>query len=142
MDANADFSSRIARIHGLNPSISAMDKTQKIDKSDVSHAEFQAMSSAFLGEHYNQQKLKEVEEVQAVFRKKNAEYYRRFKEKKIDASEYVDLYNGLVRRTFSACEHILGAVDFVRLFGAKPDQLGALIDKAEFVRAQENSTPP
>jgi len=99
---------------------------------DIRHAEFLAMTGAFLGDDYDANKLGQVESLQIehdqfVFRCAN-----QLTEGTLSRIEYARLVNEHLRRTFDSVERVLGPEDFKRLFGADPEHAGGLIDENEF----------
>ena len=134
MSLEEEFDRRIAAIHGLgDPSTS--DGTTGESLMDIRHAEFQAMTDVFLGEDFDQTKLRQVEALQIALHSRQAELYRLYEAKKIGSEEYVDSFNTLLEETFKKCEDVLGQEDFLKLFGAPRSQLAGFIDKETFLNA-------
>ncbi len=133
MDLEQEFDRRIAAIHGLSNPHSANRQTGG-NPVDVRHAEFQAMATVFLGDDYDQAKLKQVESLQIALHKHQAVLSQRYTKDDISPGEYVNSFNALLDSTFAKCEEILGQKDFLRFFGAPRHEIGGFIDREAFLR--------
>lgn len=128
---------RLAEIHGLDCSINGKPREKtKEAKMDVRHDEFQAMADVFLGENYDRTKLEAVEGLQIALRQQQETLLERYKGGQMAPEQYVDEFNKGLLETFASIERVLGARDFLRLFGAPIDQLGGYIDKETFLREE------
>ena len=125
MSALEIFDLRIAAIHGLGGAGG--------DVMDVRHEEFMAMADAFLGQHFDRTKLAKVESLQIALHEAQADLYEALESHRIDRTRYVDEVNNVHNSIAQQCEAILGASDFVKLFGAPPAEIGAHIDKEVFL---------
>ncbi|HEV8714702.1 MAG TPA: hypothetical protein VGX03_17965 [Candidatus Binatia bacterium] len=134
MSLEEEFDRRIAVIHGFGDP-HASGYTTGESPMDIRHAEFQAMADVFLGEDFNQTKLRQVEDLQIALHARQAELYRLYETKAIRPEDYVQSFNVLLEETFRKCEEILGQEDFLKLFGAPRSQLAGFIDKETFLNA-------
>lgn len=100
---------------------------------DARHEEFFAMADAFLGPEIDREKLAKVESLQLALDEEQAKLCDELDSHRIDGSRYVDQANALHARVALQCEAILGAADFLRLFGASPSEVSAHIDKEIFL---------
>ena len=107
MKLEEEFDKRIAALHGGTGE----------SPMDIRHAEFQIMADVFLGEDFDQTKLRQVEELQVALHLKQGELVQRYEAGKIRAEDYVQSINALLEETFRQCETILGQEDFLKLFG-------------------------
>ena len=136
MDLEREFDRRIAAVHGLdNPARDASIIEE--GAMDIRHAEFQAMTSVFLGDDFDGGKLWLVESLQTALHDRQAELYRLFEAKELDPEEYVESFNTLLADTFAACEVILGTENFLKLFGAPCSELAGFIDREAFLQANQ-----
>lgn len=125
MSAFQIFESRIAvthRPHGAGGGV-----------MDVRHEEFMAMADALLGPHFDRVKLAQVEQVQLALHDAQASLARELDCGRIERARYVDEVNQLHVNIAQQCESILGRADFLKLFGVAPFEVGAYIDKEEFL---------
>ena len=104
---------------------------------DVRQAEFQAMADVFLGENFDQAKLKQVEDLQITLHNEQATLYQRYEAQEIGPDEYVELFNAMLVETFDKCEDVLGPENFIKLFGVPRSELAGFIDKEAFRQAQQ-----
>jgi hypothetical protein len=125
MSTLAIFDLRIAAIHGLGGGGG--------DVMDVRHAEFLAMADAFLGHGFDRAKLARVESLQLALHAAQADLDQALEGRRIDRSRYADEVNRAHSAIARQCEAILGASNFVKLFGATPAQIAGLIDKEIFL---------
>jgi hypothetical protein len=125
MSALEIFDLRIAAIHGLG-GVGG-------DVMDVRHEEFMAMADAFLGHGFDRAKLAKVESLQLELHAAQADLDKALEGRRIDRSRYADEVNKTHRAIARQCEAILGASNFVKLFGVTPARLGGLIDKEVFL---------
>lgn len=100
---------------------------------DVRHEEFMAMADAFLGRRYDRAKLAKVESLQLALQEAQADLHQALASRRIDRSRYVDEVNRIHSSIAQQCEVILGASDFVKLFGATAAEIGGHIDKEVFL---------
>lgn len=100
---------------------------------DVRHEQFMAMADAFLGPHFDRVKLAQVEQVQLALHDAQASLARELDSGRIERARYVDEVNQLHANIAQRCESILGRADFLKLFGVAPFEVGAYIDKEEFL---------
>ena len=128
MDKGLEYQKRIAAIHGLDG-----QEADNQDPVDVRHAEFQAMADVFLGEDYDQAKLREVEGLQIIVHEKQAELYKNYIAQEIGPEAYVDSLNGLVDTMFTEMEGILGQDDFEALFCMRRSQMQKMVNKKRFL---------
>ncbi|MCI0421453.1 MAG: hypothetical protein L0387_03650 [Acidobacteria bacterium] len=105
---------------------------------NIRHAEFQTMADVFLGEGCDRAKLEQVEKLQTALHQQQAALYQRYSQEELGAEEYVTLFNTLLDNTFTECEEILGAQDFLKLFGAPRHELGGGIDREAFLRSHQS----
>lgn len=136
MKPEEEFDKRIAAIHGLNNSAS-YPQSVGAEALDSRHAEFQAMAEVFLGEDFDQAKLGRVESMQIALHEQQAVLYRRYETGELSPKKYVELFNTLLDCTFEVCETILGAEDFLKLFGCPRSELAGFIDKEAFLQAHQ-----
>jgi len=132
MSLEEKFDKRIAAIHGLGDPIAKSGGTGE-SPMDIRNAEFQAMADVFLGEDFDQTKLRQVEELQITLHLKQSELAQSYEAGKIRAEDYVQSVNALLEETFRQCENILGQEDFLKLFGAPRSQLAGLVDQETFL---------
>lgn len=125
MSALEIFDRRIAAIHGPGGAGG--------DVMDVRHEEFMAMADAFLGQGYDRAKLAKVESLQLALQEAQAGLYQALSSHRIDRRRYVDEVNRIHNAIAQQCEAILGASDFVKLFGATPAEISGHIDKEVFL---------
>lgn len=125
MTAIDDFDLRIAAIHGLAAGGG--------DVMDVRHEEFMAMADAFLGTEFDRDKLARVESLQLALHEAQSKLGKELDAHRIDGSRYVDEANALHVGIAMQCQAILGAEDFVRLFGVSPLEIITHIDKEIFL---------
>lgn len=136
MNQELEFDRRIAAIHGLDRTAHAASNIEE-SAMDIRHAEFQAMTSVFLGDDFDRGKLWLVESLQRALHEQQAELYRLFQTHELAAEEYVESLNALLADTFAACEVILGTENFVKLFGAPRSELAGFIDRDAFLQANQ-----
>ena len=129
MNREEEFERRLALIRGLGTPIPTDRSPIAKTPVDHRHAEFQAMAEVFLGEDFNQRKLRKVEDLQIALHSRMAELCHQYGAKKIEPEEYVASFGTLLGETFRKCEEILGQEDFLKLFGAPRSQLTEFIDK-------------
>ncbi len=132
MSLEEEFDRRIAAIHGLGDP-NTNDGTAGESPVDIRHAEFQAMADVFLGEDFDQAKLKQLEELQIALHLKQEELAQDYEAGKIGAEDYVESVNALLEEDLKKCEGILGQGDFLKFFGAPRSQLTGFIDKETFL---------
>jgi upstream activation factor subunit UAF30 len=125
----SEFARRLAEVHSNN----GTDK-------DVRHEELQAMFDTFLGDDFDANRRKRVEQLQIHLFQQQARLERALTAKRISAEKYVDSFNNLLAGTFRECEKALGTRDFAQLFGAPTDRLGGYIDKAAFLKQARPKT--
>lgn len=138
MSPEREFDRVIAAIHGLdNPPRDGTNIEESTEEStmDVRHAEFQAMASVFLGDGFDPTKLGQVEDLQIALHKQKAELYHRYEAEELGPEEYVESFNTALDDTFAKCEAILGAENFLKLFGAPRSELAGFIDREAFLQA-------
>lgn len=138
MNLEREFDRRIAAIHGLDSTARAGSNIEE-PAMDTKHAEFQAMTSVFLGEDFDGGKLWLVESLQTALHDRQAELYRRFEAQELDPEGYVESFNTLLDDTFAACETILGTENFLKLFGAPRSELAGFIDREAFLQANQRA---
>lgn len=136
MNLEREFDSRIAAIHGLDSTARAGSNIEE-RTMDTRHAEFQAMTSVFLGDDFDRGKLWLVETLQTALHDRQAELYRHFEAQELDPEEYVESFNTLLDDTFAACETILGTENFLKLFGAPRSELAGFIDRETFLQTNQ-----
>ena len=148
------FLKKIQEIHGLTPDFNPLMSPQSCKKinpqnatpfcfkpsmkkhhstKEIRHNEFQALTEAFLGKHYDQEKLRLVEQEQTNLDDLRSQLIKKYKSKKLTPEDYVDQVNRLILETFKKIEKILGAKDFLKLFAADPEHAGGYIDKDLFL---------
>lgn len=135
MDLEKQFHERIAAIHGLNR-MNAIDENPGPTR-DTRHEEFQAMADVFLGSDYDRVRLERVESLQVTLDRDHASLLRRLDAGELSPEEYVEAFNGKLSSMFEWIEKTLGADDFVKLFGAPPNELGGFIDKETFLQSRQ-----
>jgi len=134
-----EFDERIAEIYAV-VEMRRRNRPLRVDEMDLRHQEFQAMADAFLGENYDRQKLRAVEDFQIELRESQGELLENYQLGGMSAEVYVKLFNDRLGSAFEACERILGQADFVKLFGAKRAELGGFIDKEAFLAAERRDS--
>lgn len=125
LNALRNFDLRIAAIHGLGGAGGEV--------MDVRHEEFMAMADAFLGQRFDRTKLAKVESLQLSLHQAQADLCKALESHRIDRNRYVDEVNKIHNFVAQQCEEILGASDFVKLFGATPAEIGSHIDREVFL---------
>ena len=101
--------------------------------SDLRRKEFRAMAETFLGEEYSDNRLQEVESLQAELYDWRAKWLTMLEAGQIEPSHYVTMFNSKLDAVFRRCEQILGKKDFLELFGAPVEELGGYIDEEIFL---------
>jgi hypothetical protein len=139
MDLNKEFTRRLAAIHEL-------DKDEVItaeeNSIDIRNEEFQAMADVFLGEDYDKQKIRKVDDLQIYLHKQQARLCQYHDAGKLSSEVYVRSFNSLLSDVFKKCEAILGQEDFIKMFGGPPSEVGGFIDEEVFFADQDGHKPP
>lgn len=104
---------------------------------DVRHEEFVAMTEAFLGPDYDEEKLAQVESEQLVLQQTQARLADDLAKQRIGPSEYLNQVNKVHAKSAQRCESILGAEDFQKLFGVPASEIGPYIDQEVFMQTVE-----
>ena len=94
------------------------------------------MTGAFLGDDYDQAKLKQVEDLQRSMDERRSTLADQLQRAEIGPEDYLDSFNGSAREMFAAIEEILGPEDFVKLFGTPRTEMGDVIDRQVFLQEQ------
>ena len=136
MNLEWEFDKRIAAIHGLDH-VRVGGRQIGGNTMDVRQAEFQAMADVFLGENFDQAKLKQVEDLQITLHNEQATLYQRYEAQEIGPDEYVELFNAMLVETFDKCEDVLGPENFIKLFGVPRSELAGFMDKEAFRQAHQ-----
>jgi GNAT superfamily N-acetyltransferase len=118
------FDRRITALHAAGMGGAVMD---------VRHEEFMAMADAFLGQGFGRAKLAQIESLQFALHEGQAELSKALAANLLEPTDYVDAVNRLHARTAQQCETIVGAHNFLMLFGVPPAEAGAYIDKEQFL---------
>lgn len=132
MDSDYEFEERINAIHRPHNPVRESPAIGETTM-DVRHEEFQAMADAFLGEDFDKSKLAQVESLQIALHEYQVVFFKRYQNGELRPEEYVDHFNYLLAVTFEACESILGAKEFIHLFGVPPSEIIGFIDKDAFL---------
>ena len=119
------FDSRIAVLH--------MQACAGDADMDVRHQEFMAMAETYLGPQFNHAKLARTEALQVTLHEAQGVLAGVLQRGQIDRRQYFDELNALQVNIAKRCEAILGAENFIKLFGVSPAEVGATLDKETFL---------
>ncbi|UWQ44398.1 hypothetical protein [Leisingera aquaemixtae] len=113
MDNLLEYNNKVSLIYG-NPG--------KINQEteSLSHHEFVARTSSFLGKDYDSKKLQQVEDLEALMRFQHEQLCRRSDAGDLSASEFTRNFATILQSIYSVIEVILGEEDFLTLYGSKP----------------------
>src|SRR4051812_21170472 len=91
-ELHAEFRRRISEIHGIRGP-DRDEAPDMIDKPDVRHLELQAMVDVFLGEDYDPDKVRMLEELQIDLRRQHSSLYQKLRRHEITPEAFFDATN-------------------------------------------------
>lgn len=129
MHSEREFDRRVAEIH--------FGRAEPDDSTaialDARRAEFRAMATAFLGDSYDDDKLRRIETIHVNMLDQQLKLVEQYNRDIIGPADYVDCFNALAFENFAAMQAVLGREDYLKLFGPLPDKSQGFIDRDAFL---------
>jgi hypothetical protein len=133
--AEEAFERRIATIHGPNRDPMGKEESGGVGM-DARRAEMLAMIESFLGLDYDRLKVIRLLELQDLLHERQGQLLQAYESRRLPPKQYVARVNALLRQDLEACERLLGAEDFNRLFGCDIDEAQGYIDLEAFLSSE------
>jgi SWIB/MDM2 domain len=99
------------------------------------------MFDACLGADYDAERRRHVQNAQLDLFREQRDLYNALRHGAISPEVYVDRINTVLRETFEECQVVLGASDFVKLFGETPQNVSGYVDKVAFLAQMRGRSP-
>jgi hypothetical protein len=127
-DKTTQLSRRVRNIYaGANYS-----QLPENERLAVAHKELLALADVNLGPNYNPSKLLEVARLQRHLKERQRELASQLKSGKLPPTEFSVALRRLLTQVANQCEEILGAEDYVKLFGIPAKDAADLIAPPTF----------
>lgn len=134
------FSENLAKVHGLHGA--PMSEFDTTESNDIRHAELMAMVDAFLGADYDPEKISEVERLGDLMDDAIARLANDLESNHISPRDYLTKFHETSLRSFKEIESVLGAEDFLKLYGVPPEGVETLIDEDAFLDQTSSKSAP
>ncbi|MBF6559431.1 MAG: hypothetical protein IVW56_03990 [Candidatus Binataceae bacterium] len=100
------------------------------ERLKIKQQELEAMAATYLGEQYDRAKVKDVVAIQISTDIEQDKLLGRLDNNDLTEADYINQLECLFMDSAAACERILGAQDFERLFGIRSTDATKLIDRS------------